>query len=317
MRFPIMKAFGATIAYLAQHAVDLVKALWLPVLLLMAAMATIMPDYLDSAAALLALGANPDPNAMVSAAAPLIRAGAILMLASAVFYPMMIVAALRHVVRGDRQKMPFYLGFGGDELRTLGAYVLLFVMLFLAYLVFVLALFVIGGVFALISPAAAGIGAMIAAIAGLVGFCWFVARLSVMFPAALATKTLGIAQSWRATKGNSARLIVYWILVAAPLIALSVAFFVLFMGDAFPIYAELFEAGADPEAQNAANRKLLELQRAYYDIKSAKFWPYAVGTFLYTIAIMAIVNVAAGIAWRCLTDRPAPISDDVGMRMAA
>lgn len=317
MRFPVFKAFGAALAYLAGHALLLLKALWLPALLLIAAVTAVMPGYLDAAIAVLGLGLNPDPNEVLAVMPPVMRAGGILMLASAVLYPMMMVAALRHVVRGDDMKAPFYLGFGGDELRTLGAYVLIFIMMIVVYLVFVLALLVVGGVLSLVSPALGGVAALIASIAGIIGFLWFLMRLSVTFPAILATRSFGIAQSWRATKGNSARLLGYWTLIFILMMIAGGVYFSIFLADFFPLYGEIFEAGADQAAAQEVNRKMLELQREYYDMGNAKFWPFAIGTYFYTIVMTALMSVAAGIAWRYLTDREGPGAEASRTALAA
>ncbi len=302
MKFPVFKAFGATLAYLTGHAVDLIKALWLPALLLVAAMAAVMPGYLDAAIAMLDLGPTPDPNAVLAVVGPMMSSMGLLLLVSAVLYPMMIVGALRHVVRGDEQKLPFYLGYGGDEVRTLGAYALIIVMMVIAYLVFALAVGVLTGVLTLISPAAGGVGALIALVAGLGALVWFAMRLSATFPAVLATRSLGLAQSWRATKGNSTRLLLFWFLVGLIMLGVGLFYAVAFMGDMMPIYAELIDAGADEAAQQAANLKLMKAQRDLYDFGSAKFWPFTIATYIYTVALMALTSVAAGIAWRFLTD---------------
>lgn len=306
MKFPVFKAFGATLAYLAGHAAVLVKALWLPALLMVAAVTAVMPGYLDPAIKILGLGANPDPNELLLVAGPMMGSIGLLMLVAAILYPMMIVGALRHIVRGDAQKLPFYLGFGGDELRALGAYVLIVVMLLLAYLVFALAIGVTTGVLTLVSPIVGAVGALVGVIAGLGAFAWFATRISLTFPASMATKTLGLAQSFRATKGNSARLFVFWFFIWLILVVIALVYFGLFMSDAIPVYQELVDAGADPVAQQEANLKLLQMQRDLYDMGNPKFWPFATGTFVYTVAMMALVNAAAGIAWRYLTDRGAP-----------
>lgn len=306
MKFPVMKALGATVAYLAGHAVGLLKALWLPTLLVIAATCAIMPSYLDQAIRVMGLGPNPDPNEALALVGPMMKSIGLLLLTFAVLYPMLIVGSLRHIVRGDEQKLPFYVGFGGDELRVLGAYVLMFIMVFISYLMFALVIGVVAGVLTLVSPIFGAVGGLVGFVGGLVALLWFVARISVTFPAAVATKSLGLAQSFRATKGNSIGLMIYWTAIGVMLLIVGSIYFGLFLGDAMPIYADMFKAGADEAAQHRASLKLLEWQRDLYDIGKPKFWPFAIGAYLYTMAMMAVVNVAAGIAWRYLTDRAAP-----------
>jgi hypothetical protein len=303
MKFPVFKAFSATLAYLAQHAVTLVQGLWLPTLLLIAGMAAIMPDYIDGVIAISSLGPRPDPAEAAALLGPMFKSIGLLLLIGAVLYPMLIVASLRHLVRGDQLKAPFYLGFGGDELRVLGAYVLIIILTVVVYLVFALGFGALAAVLAMISPAAAGFGAIAIGFIGLVSIFWFMARISVTFPASIATRTIGVAQSWRATKGNSLQLVGFWILVGLILIVVGYLYAAALMPGLLAVYGDLIAAGADPVAQQEANIRLLQAQRDLYDIKNAAFWPFVIGTFVYTMLMMAVINTASGTAWRYLTDR--------------
>lgn len=303
MKFPVFKAFSATFAYLAQHAVNLATALWLPTLLLIAGMAAIMPQYLDGVIAVSSLGEHPDPAAAAAFLGPIFKSIGLLLLIAAVLNPMLIVASLRHLVRGDPLKAPFYLGFGGDELRVLGAYALIIILTMVVYLVFALALGALAAVLALISPVLAGIGALGVGLFGLVALFWFLARISVTFPAAIATRSIGLAQSWRATKGNSLQLVCFWILIGIILVVIGCLYAAMLMPGFLAVYGDLFAAGADPAAQHDANIRLLQAQRDLYDIDNAAFWPFMIGTFVYTMLMMAVINTASGTAWRCLTDR--------------
>lgn len=312
MKFPVFTAFSATFAYLGGHAVLLLKALWLPALLLTAALAAVMPKYLASAVAISELGANPDPNEAMALAGPLFRSIGLLLMVGAVLYPMLIVASLRRIVRGDDRKLPFYLNFAGDELRTLGAYTLIFVMVTISYLVFALALGVIGGVVGLVSPVAGAIGAFGAAVAGLGVLAWFMTRISVTFPAVMATRTLGLAQSWRATKGHALRLFAFWALIAIVLVLAALIHAAALTPNMMSVYGELVAAGADEAAQQQIQIRILQAQRDLYDIESPLFWPFTIGSFIYTMAMIAVINVAAGTAWRCLKGEPSRAAPDAG-----
>ncbi len=303
MKFPVFKAFSATLAYLAQHAAALATALWLPALLLMAGTAAIMPQYIDRVISISALGAHPDPAEAAALLGPMFKSVGLLLLMGAVLYPMLIVASLRHLVRGDPLKAPFYLAFGGDELRVLGAYALIIILTMVVYLVFALAFAALAAVLALISPALAGFGALGVGLFGLVAMLWFMARISVTFPAAIATRSIGLAQSWRATKGNAAPLVFFWILIGVIIVVIGIVYAATLMPGLLAVYGDLFAAGADPAAQQDASIRLLQAQRDLYDIKSSAFWPFIIGTFAYTIVMMAVINTASGTAWRYLTDR--------------
>jgi hypothetical protein len=302
MNFPVGKALAATFGYLAQHAPLLLKSLWLPTLLLTAAVTWVMRSYFDAVLSIMELGPNPDPNAMMPLMGPMFSSMGVMLLASAIFYPMIAAAALRHVVRGDTLKAPFYLGFAGDELRMLGAYLLFGIVSGLAYLVFVLGIGVLAGVVGVIAPAAGGAAALFLGVAGLVAMVWFLVRLSLTFPASMATRTLGLAQSWNATKGRSAGLFLFWLVICLLVAVLSIGYVFAAMPGVVSIYGDLFRASGDPAAELEATKKMLALQRDLVDPAKPGFWLYLVVTYLFTMIAAAIMYVAAGLAWRFVED---------------
>jgi len=197
MKLPVLKAFGATLAYLVKHAPTLFAAMWLPALLLIAGTAYAMPQYMESMMAF----SNADPAAGIPSFPPeFFRSMGIMLGASVLFYPMLTVASLRHLVRGDDLKAPFYLGFGGDEIRVIAAYLLFMLMFVAVYVVFILGFLVVTLVVSLLSKEIAGVFAALGAFAGLVALFWFLLRLALIFPATIATRKIGIAESWHATK---------------------------------------------------------------------------------------------------------------------
>lgn len=301
MKLPVFKALGATFGYLTSRAGYLVQALWLPTLLMIAALAWIMPDYLDAALAMEALGPNPDPaeamNALGAAAAPM----GLLLLASAIFYPMMIAASLRNVVRGDELKLPFYLSYGGDEFRIALAYILLIILVIIAAGVGILALTVLAmALAAALSGAGAAIAGLIS-IAAAAAFVWFMLRLSLMFAASIGTRTLGLAQSWSATGSAVFGLFVFWLVIVGLQMVVGGVYFAVALPEMFGFYGEMMKAGADQAAQNEVSARMVEYQRSLYEFGGAKFVVYNIATYVYMIVQTAIFGAASGVAWRYLS----------------
>lgn len=298
MKFPVGKALAATFGYLAQHALLLLQSLWLPTLLLTAAIAWQSGPYMEAALSLVELGPNPEPNAAMAVMGPIGKSVGVMFLAALICYPMIAVASLRHVVRGDTLKAPFYLGFGGDELRLLGAYILFILVFLLAYLVFALAIGVLAGVLTMISPAVGAAASGVLLVAGVVAMFWFLVRLSLTFAASMSTKTLGLAQSWNETKGRSGGLFLFWIVVCLVVIILSIGFVFVAMPGIAGIYAELFRASGDAAAELEVTKKMLAMQRDMYDPSKAGFWVYFGASYVFTMIVSAIMYVASGVAWR-------------------
>lgn len=314
MKLPVFKAFGATIAYLVRHAPTLLAAMWVPALLLIAGTAYAMPQYVESVLAI----SSADPEAGIPSFPPeFIRSMGIMMGAGALFYPMLTVASLRHLVRGDELKAPFYLSFGGDEIRIIAAYLLFMLMFVVVYIVFLLGFLVVTLVLSLLSKAVGGVIALIGVFAGMIAMFWFLLRLSLIIPAAIATRRIGIVESWHATKGNSWRLLGFWILMSLVMFVAVGVYMALALPGMFEFYAGIFEAGADQAAAEEAQLKMLELQRDLYDPSKPGFWPFIAGTYVYTIAITALMNTASGTAWRYLTDRDRPRSEASAEALAA
>jgi hypothetical protein len=306
MKFPVIKAFSATFAYLARHGVDLAKALWLPAALAIAIQLYAMPPLFSSLASMVALGDNPDP----AQAAPILGAFGkwifILLVGSAIAYPMMAVASLRHIVRGDRLTMPFYLRFGGDELRILAAYVLLSLMIIVITIVGGLAASAIALVLALVLPNSRELANSLGEMALNIAITWFRLRLCVLYPASLATGTTGFGVAWSATKGQAWPLFFFWVLICLALAPVAIATMAPFAGDMLPLFGAIYEAGEDPAAARAAVIPILEAVSRLYSPQNPAYALFVTLLFAATVVMTAVINVAAGIAWRYLTEDDAP-----------
>ena len=309
MKFAVMTAFSATFAYLARHAVDLLKALWLPTALTVALQLYAIGPLMMALAGLLALGDNPDPAAALAASAGVGKWALILTVGYALLYPMMTAASLVHLVRGDQVKAPVYLRFGGDEARVLAAYSLLSGMLILISLIGELAAAVIGSVLGLLAPAVGGVARWLADLVVNVATIWFQLRLSVLYPASISTRTIGLGVAFAATKCNVWRLFGFWLLVG--LVAAPAALLLMspVIANFYPLAAKVSAAGADPAAVRAALIPLLNEIGRLFTPSHPMYWLFAALLFVTTLLTTAVANAASGTAWRYLTDRAPAVNE--------
>lgn len=306
MRLPVLKAFSATFAYVFRHGGDLAKALWLPALLLVAVEFYAMPPFFSGLGALIELGEGAAPEDVAPVLLEILKWAFVLTVASAILYPMMTVASLRHLVRGETLAAPFYLRFGGDEARVLAAYILVSVMLLLIQLVGELAVAALALVFAVAGGAARDLVKGLGEIAVNIATIWFRLRLSVIFPASLAGRTIGLAAAWTATKGRVWSLLAFWILIGLVAAPLALVLLAPVLGELLDPLEALRKAGADPEEARAAVVPLLDAIARLFTPGEPAFWIFAPLLYALTIASAAITNVAAGTAWRYLSDGAPP-----------
>lgn len=316
MKFPVAKAFRATFAYLTRHGVDLMKALWLPTALLVLLQFYAMPSFFTAMSSLIALDENPDPADAAAALGGVGKWGLVLMAGSMIAYPMMTAASLVHIVRGETLKTPFYLRYGGDELRILAAYALLSLMLIAISLVGGLAATLVAFFIALALPQGRNFFSGLADLAVNLVTLWFRVRLATLFPASIATGTTGFGAAWSSTNGNAAGLFFFFFLVWLSLTPFALAIMAPFAGDFWPLFERLLEAGDDKAAAREAVIPIFDAVGKIFSVDHPKFALFAPILFASTLVSTAVVNIAAGIAWRYLTDRTDD-SNDMQRAMAA
>lgn len=301
MKLPVLKAIETTAAYLGAHAATLLKILWLPTLCLLVAQIAITPVYLDAQLALAEFGAESPPAESLAAMGEVLKWTGLLYLVMAVFTPMTIAGILRHLLLGEQPSAPFYLRFKGDELRVLGAYVLVVILGGIAFFVGSLALMAVSLVFHAFSPAVGGLVSAVLTVAFCIAAIWFLLRLSLIFPAAVAEGSLGLAGSWLVTQGNVWRLLGFWLVWSVVLLVLGLGAMLAIGGGEFAMIGEMIAAGGDETAQRAAELKMLQSQREAYDLSRPDFWPRMAVAWLFTVLISAVWIAASGCAWRFLT----------------
>lgn len=294
MSFRVFKAVAATFAYLAGHWLLLLKAMWLPGLIVAGLQLYAAPSLLASMAEFTLLGPNPDPE---TAAAAFTRFGGSIifyLIAGLIFFPMLTVASLKHIMRGEEQRLPFYLNYGADETRIMGANFLFHLMVFVIMLIAEIVAGVLVATATFAGPAAAGAVKSIGSIFSQAATGWFQVRLSTLFPAVMATRTMGLGIAWDATRRDWLALIGFWILIG--LVILPVILICLAPG-VLPFAADIASVQSGDAAVVAA---FLQKLAAALSPSAPGFWMTAAGIAVMTLVVNAVVNVASAVAWRYL-----------------
>jgi hypothetical protein len=294
MRFSVLKAFAATFAYLARHWLLLLKAMWLPALLVAGLQLYAAPALLGAMAEFVLLGPNPDPEVAAAAFSHLAGAMIFYLLAGFVFFPMLAVASLRHIIRGEETRLPFYFNYGADETRIMGANFLFNLMVVVIAVVADLAIGVVLAVASIAGPAAGGAVRSVGGLLSQAATGWFQVRLSTLFPAVMATRTLGLGVAWTATKRDWPALIAFWILIG---IVIAPAIFILLLPAGLALAGDI---GAIQSGDKAAIAAFFQKLSASLAPAAPGFLMTAAGLVLMTLFVNAVVNVASAVAWRYL-----------------
>jgi hypothetical protein len=293
MNFRILKAFAATFAYLAGHWPLLLKAMWLPALIMTGLQLYAAPKLFAGLGGMILLGPNPAPEAATAAFASFGGSLIWYVVSGFIFFPMLTVASLRHIISGEEQAAPFYLNYGADETRIMASNFLLNLMIVVISIVGELVVGVLAAVFMLLG--AAGAARSVGALAVNLITAWFQVRMSTLFPAVIATRTLGFGEAFAVTRRDWLALAGYWVLiglVVLPLVAVCLT------PMALPVMGDMLAIKSNDPATTAAFLKALA---ASLNPASAGFWIAAAAVFVLTVAVNAIVNVASAVAWRYLS----------------
>lgn len=177
--------------------------------------------------------ADPATAAAVTAAMQRAVPGMMTILAPAILVQMVIRAAiLRVALRPDEQRA--YLGLGMDELRIVGAFVLVIALTLLAG-------FVVGIASMAISLVVPALGVLITFLGSLVIGIFVGTRFLLIYPLAIAERSLRPAEAWRLTNGR------FWPAFGAMLMAYVFYFIVLVLGGVIASAIRAV-AGIDAEA---------------------------------------------------------------------
>jgi hypothetical protein len=303
MKLPVFKAIGATFGYFATHGLGVVKALWLPTLLFTGAMLFLLPKYFAPVVSLMELGPTPSPQQAAQIMGPAFQWIGLLLLAAFLFQPMAYVGAMRHVLRGQELKAPFYLGFGGDELRVAATFILMIILIGIVYVIGVLGLMALTAALGALGQGAAWAGAL-AGILGiaLFGFIlWIALRLSLSLPAAVAEKRIGLPYSWRAGKGNTLRLLLFFFIFVLIMIPAVAVYVNIMMPDYFSSLKKIAEAGTDIAKSHEIQTAMMKKQMEALTPGSDGYLVRAAGVFLYNLFMNALWTIPPAIAYRFIS----------------
>jgi hypothetical protein len=299
-RLPVGRAFAATWAFIAERWLDIILIVWLPSALGTALTYVLAPRLMDSLVTLMSAGSEPDPAVAGPALQSLAVAGIGLALATAIANLIAVAGLLKLLIRGEKPGLPFYIAFGRDELLMLAGWALMvgimFGVVFAGSLILVFARLGFGSL-----PAAGGVITVVVYIAMFCVICWILARTSLANPAAVSRRKIGLGPSWRATEGQTWLMIGYWALWTVPIFGLQM------------VAGAVFGTGGPPPgaAQPTTPEEIQQMQAeafrqaaAVYHLNDAADWGRLAFTFLLTAVLNLLVALAAGVAWRMMTDPP-------------
>lgn len=304
--FPAVKAFAASLAYFGTHAGTILKILWLPTLILTALNVYAMPAMFDAQFALMEAEEAGDPDAVIAAMAPILRVSGLLYLAAAIFYPMMLAGVLRHLIRGQAPKLPFNISFGMDELNIILGTILVSLVIFAAVFIGMIGFAIIAGVLGALLSGVAPVLSFVAIFAGLVVFIgalgWFSIRLSLVYPAAIGERKVGVAESWNMSRGHVWGLAGYWALWGLASMVLLGIFIAVFMAGYIPLMIELFGSIEDTEAVNEINLRMMEESARMWDISTPMGLVLVAVSYVATMITTALYAIPSGMAYRFLAE---------------
>lgn len=300
MKLPVFKSVATTFAYFFTHLLHIIKAGWLPLLILFGIMAFVMPNYMDAIMAMSEISED-DPEAIMGLMGGLFKWMGILMLSWVVFYTIFAAGILKHLNRGETNSLPFYLKFGGDEIRIVITLILAFLAILGIYIAGSIVFTILMGVVSVVPSTFSTIVMAILGIIAFVGFIWFNLRLSLIMPAAITEKKLGIGPSWAASKGNTLQLFFYWLIIGIIMIAVSIAYMMLVNPDYIGQIFAMAEV-TDPEELSRMNEEMMASNMAMWDLSSPAGILKFAGSYFGSILYYGFATVASGVAYRMTTE---------------
>ncbi len=294
MKLPIGRAVSATFAFVLQNWLEILRIVWAPFAIFMTIWLIIGPRYMSLNTEMMLVDPE-DTEAVMTIIGQILPLMGLLLLLSFVFYAVLIAGILKLVIRGERPSMPFYLGFGADEWRLLGTWVLLFLI---ALGIQILAM-VAAGVFGAVAAFVPGVGPLLAFAGGLaifIAFIWGMLRLSLATPAAIGARRIGIGPSWAATKGNVWRLLGFWLVWVVLVLVLQIIAIAVVMPGYFGLMAA--STSQDPETARNATIAIAEQANVFAQLSSPLGIVRVLFGLLVGAAMFTFMVAASGVAWR-------------------
>lgn len=303
MKLKVFKAFAATWAFLFQHGLDVLRIIWLPLALQIAAYYALMPGFLMGTSMMSAEPPADGAEAWTRLSPHLLPFLGFLLVAC--FTTIIIYAGLtRLIVRGEKPKLPFLLSWGADEWRLLGGWAII-TALFVGVVIALQIVAALVGALGLLGQGPVTIilgfiGALVVIGAGV----WAGVRLSLFAPATIAEQKIGIRTSWDKTEDDFGRLLGFWLLWVVLTVIVQFATFGLVTP---PEYFEAMNSGGfgSPEEMRETMRAANEALARGYDLSTPGNALRMLWAFLLNFVYGVIGAVAGAVVWRMMTDVPA------------
>lgn len=310
MKLPVFKAVGATYSLVFGNLITCIQIVWLPLAIFYGAIywfalkiLPLIPGLIHEIATIKAQGGPTDPEQIPMSVlllfGPLVHAYAIGMLLMLLVFAIITAGLLRFVMRGQRPRLPFYLGFGADELRLIGTWFLLVLLVVAVEFLGGITVFLASAATSIASQSLAIVVSVLACIALFAFLLWFALRLSLAGAGAIAERGIGIGPSWKAGKGNSLNLLGFWILLILPLIAggmvVGMIICAVVLPDLLGVLSTLPIHNAEPDPQQVADTltKILGVVQAKL--------PVLFGiSFVARLIMYPIIICGSGVAYRLI-----------------
>lgn len=303
MKLKVFKAFAATWAFLIQHGLEVLKIIWLPVALQIAAYYLLMPGFLMETSM---LGADPpaDGGEVWTHLAPHVLPFLGFLLVACVTTIILYAGLTRLIVRGEKTKLPFLLSWGADEWRLLGGWAII-LALFVGVMIALQIVAMVVGALGLLGRGPITIilsfgGALVVICAGI----WAGVRLSLFAPATIAERKIGIQTSWESTEDDFWSLLGFWALWVVLAIIVQFATFGLVTP---PEYFEAMRDGgfSSREEMRETMRAANEALARGYDLSVPGNALRMLWAFLLNFVFGVVGTAAGAVAWRMITDTSA------------
>ncbi|MBI1359810.1 MAG: hypothetical protein GC155_05930 [Alphaproteobacteria bacterium] len=299
-KLPVFKAIGATLAFILQHGLAVLKIAWLPAVLMCGIYLLIMPPYMNQIAAM-PMDQMAPQQTMSRMLATLPMMG-LLMAASVLVNLVLISGLMKLLIRGEQPRLPFYLSFSADEARLLGGWAVVFLGYCTIGLAFGASL-VLSQVLASLGPGPGGIiGLVAAAVLAGVGV-WFGIRVCLVSPATIELEKIAIRPAWEITEENVWRLVGFWLLLVVPMLIVASLLTPLLTAPGYlEAMSEVYAAARSPTRMQQALHHAYEVQAAGYNLSDGGNVVRLCANALLGVVASVILAIANGVAWRLMRE---------------
>ncbi len=301
IKLDISKAIGRSFTFLFRNIGDALRIAWLPILLQLAAFFLLMPGYARGTAPLAMAAGDPDAVAQaMGQALPGFGMLGLFILATFLTSVPMVVGLTRLVLKGEKPKGPFYIGWSRDETKVLQGW--------LIFAAIVAGLVIVLQVAGILLRMALGPGPIAAIIVLLIVLALMMAilvacvRLSLLAPATVTLGKIGLRESWERTDDDFWNFLGFWLLF---IVMFAVIYLVLYFTFLLPPgYFASFKGmdPRDPDSIRDGMRRAQEVMVRSYDLNN-------IGNVI-RLTVQAVIGPLGGIlttiagatAWKMITE---------------